>query len=334
MHNLKKHTMSSRIVFLKRRKNTTKIPDNLYAEAKRKIGGKITMTGEPLKGLTPMEEDKWLPLLLATPVTDVTYRKKVNDFWSNISIIVDNGKDGTKLETGLDDHSKEPISLMDYIKYRYILKCPEVATDEHALKSDPTKKYFLYDPSLAKEQEFVDMELRKTSYREFIIISSDDKNPDRVDHLFRMLTGKNPDIFDKKDKSLELEKISRDRPKEFLKYAGNKNLEMESLIAKAVSLEIIHKFGETYRFGDVLLGDSIDSAVAFINDKRYSEILTTVKQKIKEFDRINKYKTTPVTQSTTHQAVSALAETLVKPEEGKGLVNETANPSVEAVESK
>lgn len=279
-------TMASRIVHIKRRKNNTKIPDNLYSESKRKIGGKITRTGEPLKGLTPAEEDRWLPLLLATPVNDVTYRKKVNDFWHNISIIVDNGKEGTKLEVGMDE-SGEPLEIMDYIKYRYLLKCPEVAQDEATLKSDPTMKYFLYDPSGEKKKEFEDMQVKKAAYKEFILVTSDDSKGDKVDHLFRMLTGKNPDIHTLEDKHLALQKEAVERPKDFIQYAENKNLEFESMIAKAVSLEVIHKFGEVYRYTDIMLGDSIQSTVAFLNDKKNSELLTTIKQRIKEFDRIS-----------------------------------------------
>lgn len=278
--------MSSRIIFVRRRKNNSKIPDELYSEAKRKIGGKITTTGEPLKGLTPEEEIKWLPSLLATPVNDVGFRKKVNDFWYNIMIIVQQ-KDGTPLEIGMDA-TGEPISVGDYIKYRYLLKCPEVASDEKALKSDPTKKYFIYDPAASKIEDYDKMQVKKDSYKKFILITADEKGDDKIKHLFRMLTGKNPDIFDRRDMELALEKISMEDPKRFIQYADNKNLEVESLIAKAVSLEVVHKFGETYRYTDQLLGDSMDSTVAFLIDKKNSELMTTIKQKIKELDKLTK----------------------------------------------
>jgi len=272
--------MAERIIYLKARPNNTKLPDDLYKESKRKIGGKLTTSGDPLRGLTTEEEEQLLPSLLAISVNDVGFRKKVNDFWSNISITVD-PKLGTELQIGKDSAGNW-LSPMDYIKYRYILKCPEVAQNEQKMREDPTKKYFIYDPVEGKIKQHENMNKVKESYKAFIMITSDEKNADRIDHMFRLITGRNPDILDRKDKELALEKIAREEPEVFLRYYGNKNIEMESLIAKAVSLEVLHKFGESYRYFDQMLGDNIESTVAYLLDKKNSEILASVKQKVKE----------------------------------------------------
>lgn len=277
--------MASRKIFIKRRPNNTKIPDDLYKESTRKIGSKLTSSGEPLTGLTFEEEKKWLSQHLSISPQDVGFRKAVKDFWFNISIVVP--QPGVELEIGLDG-SGEPINLLDYVKYRFLMKCPEVADDEQALRSDPTKKYFIDDPVAKKQEKYDSMKQQKEAYKAFILVTSDEKNDTKVKHLFRMLTGNNPDIFERMDIEMALEKISKETPNLFLKYYSNKNLEMEALIAEAVSYEIIHKFGESYRYFDQMIGDNIDSAVAYLMDKKNSETLTVIKQKIKEQSKITK----------------------------------------------
>lgn len=277
--------MASRKIFIRRRPNNTKIPDDLYKESTRKIGSKLTSSGEPLSGLTVEEEKKWLSQHLSMSPQDVGFRKAVRDFWFNISIVVP--QPGVELEIGLNE-DKEPINLLDYVKYRFAIKCPEVASDEQALRADPTKKYYVDDPVAKKKEKYDSMNKQKEAYKAFILVTSDEKNDTKVKHMFRMLTGNNPEIFERMDIEMALEKISKETPELFLKYYSNKHLEMEALIAEAVSYEIIHKFGDSYRYFDQMIGDNIESAVAYLNDKKNSEILTVVKQKIKEQSKLTK----------------------------------------------
>jgi hypothetical protein len=56
--------MSKKTVFIYRRPNTTNLPDDVYSEAKRRIGSTYTKSGDILKGLTIAEQKKWLPEIL------------------------------------------------------------------------------------------------------------------------------------------------------------------------------------------------------------------------------------------------------------------------------
>lgn len=273
--------MPSRKIFLKARPNNTKLPDEVYSEAKRKIGGKITRSGEPLHGLTDEEERKWLAPLLSVSPDDVGYRKKISNFWSDITILVD-VKTGIELEIGMDK-SGEPINLSDYIKYRYAQKCPEVAEDEKAVRADPTKKYYILDPESKKVEDYASMELRKKAYKEFLNLTDNKTNADRFNYVFRLALGKNPDVYEQKDKELMMEKLSKESPAIFLSYMDRKNIEMEALIAEAVSFEVVQKFGESFSYTDVLLGNSLETTVAFLSDKKNSELLLAIKQKTKVF---------------------------------------------------
>ena len=283
--NKNRKTMASRKIFIKRRPNNTKIPDDLYKESTRKIGGKLTSSGEVLRGLTLEEEKKWLAGYLSISPDDVNFRKRVQEFWSNITITVNPGA-GTEMEIGLENN--EPIDLMSYVKYRFLLKCPEVAENESAMRADPTKKYYIDDPVIQKEKKYNSLQKEKEAYKAFILLTSDEKNDSKLKHMFRMLTGNNPDVFEKQDMEMALDKIAKESPELFLKYHVNKNLEMEAMIAEAVSYEIINKFGESYRYFDQMLGDNIESATAYLMDKKNSELLVTIKQKIREKNRVVK----------------------------------------------
>lgn len=277
--------MASRKIYIKRRPNNTKIPDDLYKESTRKIGGKLTSSGEVLRGLTLEEEKKWLAGYLSISPDDVNFRKRVQEFWSNITVVVASGP-GTELEIGLDNG--EPLDLMSYVKYRYVMKCPEVGSNEADMRADPTKKYYIEDPVEQKEKKYGSMKKEKEAYKAFILLTSDEKQDVKLKHMFRMLTGNNPDVFERMDMEMALEKLAKETPDLFLKYHENKNLEMEALIAESVSYEIVHKFGESYRYFDQMLGDNMESTVAYLTDKKNSELLTVIKQKVREKSRLTK----------------------------------------------
>jgi len=164
--------MSSKTVVIKRRKNTTNIPANLYEDSKKKIGSYFTPTGDIGSGMTIEEERRFMPRVLGILSTDITYQKQVKDYFANLTVEVLH-PGGTPLEIGVDKDG-EPLNLNDYIKYRFCVGCPEVAPDEEHAKA-AKYLYFILDTAKKLEADYEKLRGKKDAYKEFIKLTANEE---------------------------------------------------------------------------------------------------------------------------------------------------------------
>jgi len=269
--------MSSRVITVKRRKNTTNLPDHVYEESKRKIGSCFTKNGDIHTGLSFGEQKEYLPYILGLQATDPAFAKEVKNYYRNFSIDVPSS--GLNLEAGVDEKDN-PINVSDYIKAKFISSHPDVAKDESSIKSNRMYKYFILDRKAGKIKDVAAMEIRKKAYKEFIKVSGDDK---RMSMLLRLYY-ENPSNKSTEDKELFLEKMLEENPQTFYNFITSKTLEMQAFVEECITNEVIRKVGNSYLLGDEKLGDSMEEAILFLSDKKNSSSMTTIKARLKAFD--------------------------------------------------
>jgi hypothetical protein len=272
--------MTTRTVYIRRRPNNTKLPDELYYEATRKIGGSYARgSNDVLRGLNPEEEEKYLPEILGVGPKEPGWRKAKQDFWSDISVTVASGE-GTKLDISLDSHD-EPVNLNDWLIWKFIQKHVDVANSEEELSDNFQCKYFIYDPKKNQEVNVANMKQQKAATIEFLKISD---NTAKMQQILRLLGYDTRLLSDDKPETaeLELKKFVDKTPQRFLEVASDENLEMKSFLEECVSNNVIEKIGNVYLDGDQVLGNSLKEAVLWLNDKAHSKTLTVLKSRLEQ----------------------------------------------------
>jgi hypothetical protein len=269
--------MSSRTVVVRRRKNTSHIPDNLYDESKKKIGSYFDAMGNIGSGLTMDEQRKYMPRILGISPTDYTYQKQVNEYFANLTVEVT--KDGVTLEAGLDDQG-EPLNLNDYIKYKFVSGSPEVANDESQATS-AKYMYYLHDPKAKLEAEYEILKSKKDAYKEFIKLSA---NEDKLIMVMNVC-GMNASKMDEKSRELAMEKFVTENPGKFMVVLRDPNLETKSFIESCIRSSVLRRVGTSILNGDERLGGTLEEAIEYLKDKTHSETVTVLKARLAEFKK-------------------------------------------------
>ena len=259
-------------VFIYRRPNTTNLPDDVYVEAKRRIGSVYTKGGDILKGLTIAEQKRWLPEVLGIAPTDAGWSKAARTFFANLTIDVP--AEGVTLNISTDEEGN-PINVMDYIKFRFASEHPHVSTDERSSKG----RYFISDPQKEEAAAVSETRLRKDAYKQLILLSDDEAKAIQVLKAYGINTGG----LTAAQIELELEDLLEENPNEFVRVCTDKNLETVSFIWDCIEHGVLRKSGNTFLFGDEVLGDDMEQAVRFLGSKKNSSMLLDIKAKLKAF---------------------------------------------------
>lgn len=264
--------MTTKTVFIYRRPNTTNLPDDVYVEAKRRIGSVFLKGGDILKGLTIAEQKKWLPEILGISPTEAGWNKEVKNFYANLT--VDVPQEGVTLNISTDEEGN-PINVMDFVKFKFVSAHPHVSTDENSTKG----RYFISDPQKEEAAAVADTRQRKDAYKHLIMLSDDAERS----VLVLKAAGVRTEGLSAQQIELELEDLLEEDYSEFIRICTDKNIETVALIWDCVEAGVLRKAGNTFLFGDEVLGDDMDSAIRFLNQKKNSSMLLDIKAKLKAF---------------------------------------------------
>ncbi len=259
-------------VFIYRRPNTTNLPDDIYVEAKRRIGSVYMKGGDILKGLNIAEQKKWLPEVMGISPSDPTWSRQVKQFYANLTIEVPT--EGVTLNIDVDEEGN-PLNVMDFVKYRFCLNHPHVSGDQAGNKG----RYYISDPQKEEAQAVSGTRLRKDAYKQLILLSEDEKKSVQVLKAF----GQKTVGLTKAQMELELEDLLEDDAAEFIRVTTDKNLETVSFIWDCIEKGVLRKSGNTMLFGDEVLGDDMEQCIRFLNNKKNSSMLLDIKAKVKAF---------------------------------------------------
>lgn len=259
-----------------RRPNSTNLPDDIYTEAKRRIGSVFTGSGDIIRGLTFAEQKKLLPEILGIGPEDPSFSFNCKQFYLNLTVEVPMG--GVDLEIGVDDEG-HPLNIMDFVKYKFAKAHPYVVDEEADLSSSKKHQYYISDSRKELKEAKLGLDIRKTAYKEYIKLSDSEDRMDQVLFVY----GYKPQQLKAEEKELQLEELLDDNPQYFLDVVKDRNLEMVALVNQCLSTEVLRKVGNTILDGDVSLGDTMEEAVVFLKDKKNSNVLTSIKAKLKAY---------------------------------------------------
>ena len=265
----------SKKVTLRQKEVLNHLPKEVRAEAVYKLSS-VFVDRQPLRGFTGEEEKKYLSSQVDVAPGHVEWPKYTKEFWTNLTVPV--GWTGVELEVGLDAND-EPLQIMDYIKYNFALKHPQVALTKEEMDRNQGKRFYIQDLTRDDKVRNNDIQLRKDADKEFIKVSSDLKSMKRI---LRILSNINPDRLTSEQVENSLYELKNKDPKKFFKIATDKNLELKSEIEEMISASVIRRIGNQIVFMDDILGDTLEDTIIHLKDKKNSGKLITLRAKLKE----------------------------------------------------
>ena len=265
----------SKKVYLRCKEVMNHLPKEVKAEAVLKLSS-VFVNRQPLKGFSAEDEKKYLDGILDVSPTHQDWPKHTKNFWAELTVPV--SFVGVELEIGLDGN-KDPLVIMDYIKYNFALKHPHVALTKEDMESNFTKRFYIQDTQRDDVVQNNKIQLSKDADREFIKVSS---NTNSMKRILRLMSDVNPERLNSEQIENNLYALKTKDSKKFLRIATDKNLELKAEIGEMVSAGVLRKIGNQVIFIDEVVGDTTDNAVVYLKDKKNSGQLTVMRAKLKE----------------------------------------------------
>lgn len=296
-------------VFVRRKQKMAALPGIDVEESKLKIGSSYKGSSVA-RGLTFMEEKRFLPAILGIDSNSPSWEQNTMEFWANITKPVPPG-DGLELEVGMYYESKEdyehdqnlplnsdgiavglkgiPLNVADYILWRYCLVYSKVANDFSKAYASPNIDFYLFN----KDAEIKDKKIvLATRQKAFALFNQNIGDRDWVDYMLRVLIA--PDKTSKvklrdlvtiseDEKDIILDGYMQNTPDKFLTLGNDKNLEMKSFIELGISCGKLVRIPntDTITLDGVTLGNSLDESVGFLNNPQNADTLRTLKAQVK-----------------------------------------------------
>jgi hypothetical protein len=246
---------------------TTKVSVGSYYENRdsRKIAS----------GLTSKEERLLMPEFIDADPEEREYRTKLADFFTEIDTEIPYEK-GKILEIGLEESndrevSKDnlPLNKMDFIRWRHAQGHPFMATSKEEGSSNPTKQYYIFDPSSVQDKKKKKSAAQNDALKTFLSIKD---TPEKVDMMLTLL-GVDPREFFGADieeqKSDALKELATKKYDEFNKITIAGDLDKRYWIQTMVKLGIIKQLGTKYSDSETkkLIGNSLEETIAYFSDE-------------------------------------------------------------------
>jgi len=274
--------MSSLIIELKRKPNFTRLPDISAQQAKRKVGCTMTKSGAQRHGLSLEEINRFMPEILSLSPSDPNFRKAVSDYFYNLTLQIPD--EGLKLEVG-ETEDGTPLNLMDWIKNKFAKANPYVAENIEELHRDSRKLFYFHDRTLEISKKAKSNKEKAKSYK---LLMETLNNPKKVPTVLRVM-GTNPSRIvmglpeEKHEEALavKLEELYEQDSAAFYTAASNPHLETVAIIEHAQSVEVVQKIGNAYYYKEEQIGSDLKEAVAYLEDKLNSGVLTQIKAQLK-----------------------------------------------------
>lgn len=266
--------------------------DDFFSSSKQPIGSYFDSVNS-LKvgsGLTFAEEELLLPGIIDTPASDKDFRKKVTDFYSDLTTPVPHGT-GTVLEIGLESSndievSKKnmPLNLMDYLRYRHALKHPWVAENQDKAKGDQTIHWYIFDKYAMQAKNTKRIKEQDAAMQVYLKIKND---PAIVDQVLTLL-GIDPRTFIGPEKEgLKIEalrnKLETD-PIKFTSVYEDGNLEIRYAIQTMINVRVLKQVGSRLIDAETekIIGNTLEEAIYYFLDDEKSDEVVTLKARMQE----------------------------------------------------
>lgn len=269
----------SKKINLRRKEILNHLPKEVRAEAVTKLSS-VYVNRQPLKGFDRADEKKYLDGILDVSPDHPDWPKHSKEFWTNLVIPI--GFTGIELEIGKDSDGK-PLQIMDWIKYNFALKHPQVGINKEEMMGNIQKRFYIHDTSRDVKLRNTQIQKRKDADKEFIKISSSASDMKRV---LRVLSNQNPDRMSEEQLENALYELKNSSPEKFVKIATDKNLKILAEIQELIAAGVLRKIGNQVIFIDEVIGESNEDAVIYLKNKKNSGQLTIMRAKLKELSLV------------------------------------------------
>lgn len=262
-------------VQLIRRETKNYLPGPIVANSKIYLSSLLDGRG-PLRGLEGEEETKLLSKYLSMDPKDPNFANTVRDFWAELRVLIP--MEGKVLDISTDANG-EPVSIFDYIIYRFAKIHPLVADNKQEMLDDSRKQFYIFNFEDHISETNKAVQFKKKAYGELIKIGNDEE---KINRLVKLLSDSNPDKMNIKEKQNLLDTLIEADATKFYIMATDKELEIKYLISELVTYDIVSKYGNQYYFIDEKLGDTLEETILFFKDKKRSGEIVTMKAQLEE----------------------------------------------------
>jgi hypothetical protein len=257
---------------IRRRESKSYLPPEVVADSK-KILASIFVNQGPLR---VDGSDELVAELLQIRITDIDFSKKVNEFWADLRLDVP--MEGYTLNVAKTDNGK-PVKIKDYLVYEWAKRHKLVAENRAEMENNPQKLFYIYNPEVETGTINKSVVMKRKAYSLFATISDDEY---KMAHIIRLLSNTDPKNMNKVQKENFISDLIEADATKFLIVAQDKNLEIKSEIEELVSASVVSKIGNQYIYIEEKLGENIDEAVFYWNDKKNSQRVLEMKARLKE----------------------------------------------------
>lgn len=263
------------------------LPADVASTADQKISAQFAAeTADTLRGLSPEEEEKYLPKLLGVQVKAEQWPIVTRDYWANMSIPVP--AEGLILNITIKEDG-EPLILGDWIKWRFICKHSEVAKNKKSVEHG--HRFYMIDVEELKKDQIGEFEIRNRTNKAFMSLQAE-SNLTKAKWVAEVLrkadekiVGMSKDeiyMFLEKKKDEILAEIEPKEKTKFIDVVNDENLEQKSMLMEFLGRQVIEKSGNSYYYGESILGDERETILWFKNQANSRTILE-MKEKLKAY---------------------------------------------------
>ncbi len=261
--------------------NIKMLPKALRGEIQKKISSVwLRESQDLLRGLTSEEEVKYLPSIVGIQPKSEHWEARIREYWADMTIPIP--EQGIELNITKKENG-EPVNLMDYIKYNFIMKHPEVAKTEEEKENVTFFKFVLVDLAEAKKAEVNAYKAKKDADAAFVLLTQGETaDKKRIRHLLEVLkqTGESFRGLEPLELEMLLNEKKDANPIAFLEATKDPQLSEKATLAVWLEAGVITMNGNTYFNGADPMG-TLEEAIVYLNSPSKSGEVAALKERYK-----------------------------------------------------
>lgn len=279
------------------------------------IGSSFRSTGGYVTGLTLEEERRFLPSIIGVSVNDPGWDAAVKAYYQNLSVpvplitglVLEAGyiyPDEKSAEAGQKEQESEwqkhvriretearhynmsfstrnakgnPISLSDYILYRYCLEYGDVANRPEDAYNTNKIRFVMSSEEAERKTREIALSSKKKATSHFLSLVAE-KPQDLLDIVAVLEL---PEVRHEKD-ALALEDFMynwvQNNPEAYLNVALDAKLKSKATISRAIDHGVLRRIPNTsvIMYDDIELGKNMNEAISFLNADLNKELKATI----------------------------------------------------------
>lgn len=243
--------MNSSIYVLKHARKDNWSGVTHYNKCKTYLRANLTRSGSLNTGLT-LEDERRLEKALGYPEGELS--KSNMEFWKSYSIVIGDEDEVLNIEN-------------PYHELKYLLAKSHKRVADGMDKINPSKDFVLIN----KESEAV-AKNKVNRKRIDAIVEYKKMTPDQMRKCLKVLGVNATNSSQEVVESTLFDFIDVNPTDFFVRWVENQDRDIEYLISQAVTKNVLRKNRTTYYYGTDIVGGTLEDAIAYLKDKKNSDI--------------------------------------------------------------